>query len=1302
MNVVCALLASLSLAIYLDDSPVPRPPEVVLLGEDPAALARAVRREGDAARGAAVFFMPALTCTKCHDTGEPRETALGPNLARLGKDATDEYLIESVLKPSQAIKKGFETVTIATIDGKNLAGLLAEDRPDRIIVRDPAQDGKLVTISKQEIDARKDDGPSIMPAGLVNALSSRQQFLDLIRYLREIADGGPERARALRPDPAQVPSLILPEYEAKIDHAGMIAALGPESLKRGEAIYHRVCVNCHGTQEKPGSLPTSLRFSTGRFKNGNDIYSLYRTLTFGFGQMPPQTWMVPSQKYDVIHYIRETYLRHDNPTQYAHVNGDYLARLPKGTTRGPEPSTIEPWSAMDYGPTLLATYEVGGTDEDNENFAFKGIAIRLDGGPGGVSRGRHWTVFDHDTLRLAAAWTGDGFIDWNGVNFNGRHDTHPRIVGRIQFDNPDCPGWANPETGAFDDLRQKGRDGLAYGPLPRSWAHYNGQFRHGDQVVLAYTVGTTNVLEKHAVETDKPFPVFTRTFNFGSRDRTMVLQVARGPKAPLSTIASGDGTRPAVAYVGPIVSSGPEPSLADRGLRFEGSSFVEIPASDDIDMVHSDFTICARFQTRRGGTLFCETAPGSDWVPDGKSFFVRNGRLAFDIGWAGDVESKRRVDDGKWHVGVLTYERAKGRSRLFIDGLPDEDETLKQKKPLPSRALRIGYTARDFPEPNSYFHGRIAEIQFYRRVLATDAIRNVMTASDDALGLVARWRPDEAHGQAVHDETGHGLDGKVIHKESTIAEQGGIVASVSPAFEGLAWSTTSDGDLRLAIPQGESTLRFNLQVARVASVKDAKALASSISNGPAADLSALTRGGPARWPEILKTSIKRGRDLGPFAVDTLELPENNPWLCQLRLTGIDFLDRGRRAAICTWDGDVWLASGIDAPAGEISWQRIASGLFQPLGLKVLDGKIFVSCRDQIVLLRDQNGDGETDFYENFNSDHQVTEHFHEFAMGLQTDAAGNFYYAKAARHGKTALVPQHGTLLRVSADGLRTDILATGFRAPNGVCVNGDGTFFLTDQEGFWTPKNRINHVKVGGFYGNMWGYHDITDPSDSAMEPPVCWITNAFDRSPAELVRVTSPGWGPLDGSLLNLSYGNGKIFVVPYERVGGAMQGGMCALPIPPLPTGVMRGRFHPGDGQLYACGMFAWAGDRTAPGGFYRVRATGRPMLLPIALHAKKSGLQITFTGPIDRASAVDRSRYSLKTWSLRRTDHYGSDHFDEKALRVAAASLADDGRSVVLAIPDIQPTWGMEIRYRLRGSSGEPCEGTIHNTINHLAD
>ena len=231
------------------------------------------------------------------------------------------------------------------------------------------------------------------------------------------------------------------------------------------------------------------------------------------------------------------------------------------------------------------------------------------------------------------------------------------------------------------------------------------------------------------------------------------------------------------------------------------------------------------------------------------------------------------------------------------------------------------------------------------------------------------------------------------------------------------------------------------------------------------------RGGLPRWPNRLTTQVTLGDESGPFAVDVLSHPARNPWLCRTRFTGFDFFADGQRAAICSWDGDVWLVSGVDRPEQGLIWQRIAAGLFQPLGLKIVRDQVYVGCRDQIVILRDLNGDGETDFYENFNNDHQVTEHFHEFAMGLQTDAAGNFYYAKGARHALPALVPQHGTLLRVSADGSRTDILANGFRAPNGVCLNPDGTWFVTDQEGHWTPKNRINLITpAGGFYREFLG----------------------------------------------------------------------------------------------------------------------------------------------------------------------------------------------------------------------------------------
>ncbi len=1263
--------------------------EQELLGEAQGALARAVRSEGDPTRGAIVFYQSHLQCAKCH-AAEDAAKPLGPDLAKVGKDVTTEFLIESVLTPSKAIQKGYETVVVATTDGRTITGLLAEDRPDALVLRDPARDGATVAIAKREIEGRVASTVSIMPAGLVNGLGSRQQFLDLVRYLREIADGGPDRARALRPDPSAL-AVSLPEYERDIDHAGMIAALGSENLKSGGAIYERVCANCHGTKDRVGSLPMSLRFGAAPFKNGGDPYRMYQTLTHGFGQMPPQPWMVPKQKYDVIHYVRETYLKPGNPAYLARVDATYLNGLPKGKARGPEPSRIERWSAMDYGPVLTGTYEVG----DDANFAYKGIAVRLDAGPGGVSRGRYWSVFEHDTMRVAGAWSGSGFIDWNGINFNGRHEIHPKVVGLVEFANPVGPGWANPETGSFVDPRLRGRDGRPYGPLPRSWAHYRGQYRHGDQVILAYTVGKSEVLEAQGVETVGPAPLLSRTFNIGPREKAMVLQIARGPKAGLRMFASGDGAVGAVAL---LAAEQGATQTAPR-LRFEGNTYVEIEKTEDFDTSRGDYTITARFQTRRGGSLFCETTPGENWVPDGKSLFVSNGRLVFDIGWVGAIESKRRVDDGEWHTGMLTYEGATHRARLFLDGRREAEGTLAAKRALPQRVLRIGFTAPDFPEPASYFHGRIAEIRLDKQVLPVEEVPKTRAASDDAR-LVGRWKPDEMRGDLLRDETQHGLDGKVVRNRAASAEDAGILAGITPPVTGVAWSSTAEGDLRLTIPAGAEDLRFTLKVARVPSAGDAKALALSVKNGSAANLAERTRGGPARWPEILKAAIKPGRDNGPFAVDTLGLPENNPWLCQLRLTGFDFFDEGRRAAVCTWDGDIWLASGLDAPTGELTWKRIASGLFQPLGLKIRDGNIFVGCRDQIVILRDLNGDGETDFYENFNSDHQVTEHFHEFAMDLQTDTNGNFYYAKAARHGKTALVPQHGTLLRVGRDGLRTEILATGFRAPNGVCLNDDGTFFLTDQEGHWIPKNRINLVKVGGFYGNMWGYHDVTDPADSAMEPPVCWITNAFDRSPSELLHVTSNTWGPLKGALLNLSYGNGKLFVVPHETVDGVMQGGMCALPTPALPTGVMRGRFHPTNGQLHACGMYAWAGDRTAPGGFYRVRATGKPMFLPVGLSARERGLKITFTRPIDRAFANDLSHYSVKTWSLKRTVDYGSEHHDEKRLRVTDATVSDDGRTLSLTVPEVRPTWCMEIKYTIRGAQGEAVEGVIDNTIHKL--
>jgi len=171
-------------------------------------------------------------------------------------------------------------------------------------------------------------------------------------------------------------------------------------------------------------------------------------------------------------------------------------------------------------------------------------------------------------------------------------------------------------------------------------------------------------------------------------------------------------------------------------------------------------------------------------------------------------------------------------------------------------------------------------------------------------------------------------------------------------------------------------------------------------------------------------------------------------------------------------------------------------------------------------------------------------------------------------------------------------------------------------------------------------------------------------------------------------------------FESTGDGAQGALCSLPIPDFPTGIMRGRFHPGDGQLYLCGLSAWATSQTLQeGGLYRLRPTGRPACLPVAWQVLAGGLELTFSEPLDRAAA-DPTRYTVKTWGLRRSASYGSPRLDERTLAVTGAGLRADSRTVRLAIPSLAPTDVIEIACRLRDQSGTAVERVITGTIHRV--
>lgn len=1052
-----------------------------LKSKTPAQWAELAMARGDAIRGVNVFYQNNLACARCHLPSADQNRPLGPNLGHALEIATadklsDEQLVESILEPSKTIRKGYESLTLRLTDGELVTGLLIDKDPKSWRLRNA--NGESIVIDAQQVEETAISTQSLMPSGLMQQLTSEQAMLDLIKYLVEIRDQGPKGAASLQPDLSLL-TVKIPEYESRIDHAGLIRDWSKDSYERGQAIYVRVCANCHGTKDQIGSLPTALRFGEGKFKNGSQPLEMYRTLTHGYGFMAAQTWMVPSQKYDVIHYIREEFLKSNPNINSLAIDQTYFDKLPAGDTRGPEPSNIEVWSAMDYGNMLTHCYEIPG---DRLNIAYKGIAVRLDAGPGGITRGQQWMVFDTDTLRWAAGWQvskekpKDVFIDWRDIQFNGEHGIHPRIVGDIVFSNSVGPGWARPQSqaNAFeDDARVIGRDSRRYGPLPKSWGKFNGQFVSGSRTILSYSVGDAQILESPlAIEIGSDQSAFGRVLNIAPHKQSIELRVS-------------------------------------------------------------------------------------------------------DL-------SQQQVES-----------------------------------------------------------------------LAIDSVR------------------------CSTDSHAFGLEGQNA---------------------GLNWKTR-DGMLIVTIDANEQPQRFVVWCAKRSDQEGIRKEQIDSELDGQWDLLARVRSNSGRWSQILKTKVQDTFSKGAFAVDTIVSPESNPWFAQLRLTGLDFFSDGSMA-VCSWDGDVWhVRESIDQ--SEWTWKRMVSGLYQPLGLKIVDDMIYLTCRDQLAALHDFNSDDEIDYIECFNNDHQVTEHFHEFAMGLQTDQAGNFYYAKSGRHALKAVVPQHGTLLRVSPDGSKTDILATGFRAANGVCLNPDGTFIVTDQEGFWNPKNRINWVSVDPksgpkFYGNMFGYHDVTDTSDQAMEPPLCWITNAFDRSPAELLWVESPTWGELQGGLLNLSYGYGKVYLVLHEQLGSTRQGGMIELPIPAFETGVMRGRFSPGDHHLYLCGMFSWAGNATAPGGLYRIRKLPRPSHLPLGLHAVEGGIELVFNETIDPKS-IDVANIHIEQWGLKRSAKYGSDHIDQRKVAIERAILLDDAKTVRIESSKMKPSWGMEIRYKLKASDGSSVQGTIHNTL-----
>ena len=459
----------------------------------------------------------------------------------------------------------------------------------------------------------------------------------------------------------------------------------------------------------------------------------------------------------------------------------------------------------------------------------------------------------------------------------------------------------------------------------------------------------------------------------------------------------------------------------------------------------------------------------------------------------------------------------------------------------------------------------------------------------------------------------------------------------------------------------------------------------------------LTEPGESLWPENIDTEIALGK-ASPYAVDTIRLPVETPWNVHVFGGGLDMLPDGS-ALVCTMHGDVWHVTGLEADSTNATWRRFASGLHHALGLIADDDGIFVLGRNQLTRLHDYNNDGEADYYECFSNAYRTSAAGHDFICGLQRDSAGHFYTAS----GNQGVV-------RISSDGQKADVIATGFRNPDGIGLHPDGFLTVPCSEGGWTPSSMICEVPMKPTAGQATPYYGFGGPRGSkAPRLPLIYLPRGLDNSSGGQVHIDSDRWGPLSGNMVHLSFGTGGHFLLLRDVVDGQSQGAVVPLRGEFL-SGAHRGRFSPADGQLYVTGMAGWGSYTPDAGCFQRVRFTGDAVQLPARFHIYENGISVKFTQPVDSGIANKRVSHFAQCWNYRYSGAYGSPEFSTRhqgvqghdVLRIQSAHVLDDGRTLFLEIPELQPVNQLHLRLFAGSDDAVDLFATVHRLDGPFTD
>jgi glucose/arabinose dehydrogenase len=428
------------------------------------------------------------------------------------------------------------------------------------------------------------------------------------------------------------------------------------------------------------------------------------------------------------------------------------------------------------------------------------------------------------------------------------------------------------------------------------------------------------------------------------------------------------------------------------------------------------------------------------------------------------------------------------------------------------------------------------------------------------------------------------------------------------------------------------------------------------------------------------------------------------------------------------------------------WRKFASGFQTPLGIMAGGpGEFFVAHLPELTRVVDTDGDGVADLYETLADQWGMSGNYHEFAYGPVRDSAGNLYMSlgcasngalprfpvrgeytsegKESSHPQEGLVNKvghyspvqyRGCVLRISPQGDVSPV-SCGLRQPNGLGFSPDGELFVTDNQGDWVGTSPLHHVTPGAFHGHPsslnWDSTFAGDPVEAPVEelakrrkmPAIQFPQNDMGGSVTQPLFDTTAGrFGPYEGQVFVGEWTYPRILRADLEKVGGEYQGAaFLFVDGNGLRTGNNRIAFSPDGKSLYTAQTSRIWGSAE---GLQRIVWSGRVPMDILRMRLTKTGFRLTFTKPVDPATAGDPGMYSFTHYYYLYHGQYGSPKTDITPVKVRSIVISEDGLHATLDLESLIPGRVYELRPgEIKSADGEPLATRVAAyTLNRLLE